>query len=86
MVSIFFSTTVFAINILSASVPPDVKKISPGSQDKISATLDLDFSIADLISLPLLCIDDGFPNPFSIYGIILSNTFFSIGVVAALSK
>ena len=57
--------TVLIMNILSASVPPEVKKISPGSQLKISATLDLDFSIADFISLPLLCIDEGFPNPSS---------------------
>ena len=42
------------MNILSASVPPEVKKISPGSQDKMSATFDRDFSITDLISLPLL--------------------------------
>ena len=42
------------MNILSASVPPEVKNISPGSHDKRDAIFDLHFSITDLISLPFL--------------------------------
>ncbi len=48
----FFSRNVLIRNVLFASVPPEVKNISPGSQFKISATFDLDFSIADLTFLP----------------------------------
>ena len=42
------------INRLSDSLPPDVKYISSGSQFNILATLSLAFSIANLVSLPLL--------------------------------
>ena len=44
----------FIKNVLSASVPPEVKNISPGVTSKISAILFLEFSTEALTSLPCL--------------------------------
>jgi hypothetical protein len=71
---------------LSASVPPDVKRISPGVQFNNSAIFFLEDSIAALTLRPCEWVEDGFPKSSSIKGLMASKTSGSSGVVAALSK
>jgi hypothetical protein len=47
--------------ILSASVPPEVKKNSEGEARNRDATLFLAFSIKVRASRPWACMEDGFP-------------------------
>ena len=51
--------------VLSASVPPEVKKISEGDAFKIVAIVLRAFSTATLACRPWECIDDGFAVKFS---------------------
>ena len=71
--------------ILSASVPPEVKKISLGCAPIVCAMRLRTTSTSTLAPRPLICVEDGFPK-FSIIRIISSLTRGSSGVVAALSK
>ena len=71
--------------MLSASVPPEVKKISPGSAPMDCAIRLRTTSTSTFAPRPLRCVLDGLPK-LSIIRIISSLTRGSKGVVAALSK
>ena len=71
---------------LSASVPPLVKKISPGEQPNILAMLPRASSISPFTFLPWAWVELGFPKWSRITGIIASTTSSAMGVVAALSR
>ncbi len=72
--------------VLSASVPPEVKMISPGVQCSSSAIFLRADSMAARTFLPCAWVEDGLPKSSSIKGFIASNTSGSSGVVAALSR
>jgi hypothetical protein len=72
--------------MLSASVPPEVKKISAGVTLSSFATVFLAVSMAARVFLPNEWMEEGLPKSSSQYGIMAFNTSSSSLVVAALSK
>ncbi len=71
---------------LSASVPPEVKIISPGWALNCLAISFLHCSRMALEDWPILCVEEGLPYSFCNTSLIIATTSGLTAVVAALSK
>src|SRR5688572_14850305 len=72
--------------MLSASVPPEVKKISAGVTFSSFATALREFSMAERVLRPKEWMEEGLPKSISSTGSMAFKTSLSKGVVAALSR